>query len=59
MSSNERFLYTSVDDPLARPLFDGLEQEYDSRYADGRHRTPARRREHGKERRLAGPWRIR
>ncbi len=26
MSSNERFLYTSVDDPLARPLFDGLEQ---------------------------------
>ena len=38
MSSNERFLYTSVDDPLARPLFDGLEQEYDSRYADVRRR---------------------
>ena len=38
MSSNERFFYTSVDDPLARPLFDGLEQEYDSRYADVRRR---------------------
>jgi hypothetical protein len=45
MSSNERFLYTSVDDPLARPLFDGLEQEYDSRYADVRRRIGGSARE--------------
>lgn len=31
---SERFLYTSTLDPLARPLFDGLEQEYGSRYHD-------------------------
>lgn len=31
---SERFLYTSVNDPLAQPLFDGLEQEYEHRYAD-------------------------
>ncbi|MFT4249480.1 MAG: GNAT family N-acetyltransferase [Pseudomonas sp.] len=31
---NERFLYTSVHDPLARPLFDGLEHEYGERYRD-------------------------
>ncbi len=37
MSSNERFLYTRWM-TLARPLFDGLEQEYDSRYADVRRR---------------------
>jgi len=42
---NERFLYTSVDDPLARPLFDGLEQEYDSRYADVRGRVGGSARE--------------
>ena len=45
MSSNERFFYTSVDDPLARPLFDGLEQEYDSRYADVRRRIGGSARE--------------
>ncbi len=45
MSNNERFLYTSVDDPLARPLFDGLEQEYDSRYADVRRRIGGSARE--------------
>lgn len=44
-SGNERFLYTSVDDPLARPLFDGLEQEYDSRYADVRRRIGGSARE--------------
>lgn len=45
MSHDERFLYTSVDDPLARPLFDGLEQEYDSRYADVRRRIGGSARE--------------
>lgn len=42
---NDRFLYTSVDDPLARPLFDGLEQEYDHRYADVRRRIGGSARE--------------
>ncbi|WP_414612541.1 GNAT family N-acetyltransferase [Stenotrophomonas pavanii] len=45
MSHDERFLHTSVDDPLARPLFDGLEQEYDSRYADVRRRIGGSARE--------------
>lgn len=31
---SERFLYTTIDDPLARPLFDGLEHEYGARYRD-------------------------
>lgn len=31
---SERFVYTSVLDPLAQPLFDGLEQEYGNRYRD-------------------------
>ncbi len=31
---SDRFLYTSVNDPLAVPLFDGLEQEYGTRYED-------------------------
>lgn len=35
---SERFLYTSVDDPLAEPLFSGLENEYDTRYRDVRAR---------------------
>ncbi len=31
---NAGFLHTSTLDPLARPLFDGLEQEYGDRYHD-------------------------
>ncbi|WP_140724438.1 GNAT family N-acetyltransferase [Pseudomonas sp. Hp2] len=31
---SERILYTSVRDPRAKPLFDGLEQEYGERYRD-------------------------
>lgn len=31
---SDRFVYTSVTDPLAAPLFSGLEQEYSSRYED-------------------------
>ncbi|MET0288242.1 MAG: GNAT family N-acetyltransferase [Pseudoxanthomonas sp.] len=31
---SERFVYTSTQDPLAKPLFDGLEREYSTRYAD-------------------------
>jgi len=42
---SDLFLYTSVHDPLARPLFDGLEQEYDSRYADVRGRIGGSARE--------------
>jgi GNAT superfamily N-acetyltransferase len=42
---SEQFIYTSVHDPLARPLFDGLEQEYDSRYADVRRRIGGSARE--------------
>lgn len=42
---SERFVYTTVHDPLARPLFDGLEQEYDSRYADVRRRIGGSARE--------------
>ena len=42
---SDLFLYTSVHDPLAKPLFDGLEQEYDSRYADVRGRIGGSARE--------------
>ncbi|KAF1017418.1 MAG: hypothetical protein GAK31_00683 [Stenotrophomonas maltophilia] len=42
---DETFVYTSVDDPRAQPLFDGLEQEYDSRYADVRRRIGGSARE--------------
>jgi GNAT superfamily N-acetyltransferase len=35
---SDRFLYTSVNDPLAAPLFAGLEVEYDTRYQDVRAR---------------------
>ena len=31
---SEQFLYTTVDDPRAQPLFDGLEHEYGQRYRD-------------------------
>ena len=31
---HERIVHTTVDDPRARPLFDGLEQEYGTRYRD-------------------------
>lgn len=31
---NEHFVVTSVDDPRAAPLFEGLEQEYGDRYRD-------------------------
>jgi GNAT superfamily N-acetyltransferase len=32
--AEERFVYVSVDDPLARPLFEELAYEYGSRYSD-------------------------
>jgi GNAT superfamily N-acetyltransferase len=32
LSSDERFVYVDVSDPLARPLFDELVYEYSSRY---------------------------
>jgi GNAT superfamily N-acetyltransferase len=31
---SERFIYTTPDDPLARPLIEELAYEYDSRYGD-------------------------
>lgn len=31
---SERFVHTTIDDPRAQPLFDGLEQEYGQRYRD-------------------------
>lgn len=31
---SEHFVLTSVDDPMAAPLFEGLEQEYGDRYRD-------------------------
>ncbi|WP_316698113.1 GNAT family N-acetyltransferase [Xanthomonas hydrangeae] len=34
MGMSEQFLYTSVHDPRAQPLFDGLEREYSNRYRD-------------------------
>ncbi len=42
---SERFLYTSVNDPLAQPLFDGLEHEYETRYADVQRRIGGTARE--------------
>lgn len=31
---SDRFIYTTLQDPLARPLIDELTQEYESRYGD-------------------------
>jgi GNAT superfamily N-acetyltransferase len=31
---SEQFLHTTIDDPRAQPLFDGLEHEYGRRYRD-------------------------
>ncbi len=42
---SDRFLYTSVRDPLAAPLFAGLEVEYDTRYQDVRRRIGGSARE--------------